>query len=153
MKANAKKTEKPKKKRRSELLIYRNTMSIWGYYCNQKYTAFERLNLSFKVLRKCKSKHQKGIQRKIVSHKHNNQPFKKTKKKKQSSATPSIQKYVQTQFFPVRRYKSKILKQLAFLTKIWDNSLLFANDYFTTGSKFVVNTKHLVSLLFFPFIG
>ena len=31
--------------------------------------------------------------------------------------------------------------------------MLFATDYFTIGSKFVVNTKHLVSLLFFPNIG
>ena len=31
--------------------------------------------------------------------------------------------------------------------------MLFATDYFTIGSKFVVNTKHMVSLLFFPFIG
>ena len=31
--------------------------------------------------------------------------------------------------------------------------MLFATDCFTIGSKFVVNTKHLVSLLFFPNIG
>jgi len=31
--------------------------------------------------------------------------------------------------------------------------VLFATDYFTIGSKFVVNIKHLVSLLFFPYIG
>ena len=31
--------------------------------------------------------------------------------------------------------------------------MLFATDYITIGSEFVVNAKHLVSLLFFPYTG
>ena len=66
----------------------------------------------------------------------------------------SVRKYKsKTRFFRVRKYKSNFRNKMLFLTKIWDNSVLFANDYFTIGSKFVGNTKHLVSLLLFPYFG
>ena len=36
---------------------------------------------------------------------------------------------------------------------IWDNSILFATDLITICLQYVVNTKHLVLLLFFPYTG